>query len=167
MVVRFKSQVLTYSTNFGGAVRLSTAANAFQALTPGNTAFLGEGDDPDKSGTAVLSPVVLASSRLLDGVVMQPNPFSPNGDGVNDRLEVLYNLLAVTAPTPVSIKVHDLGGRTVAVIRDAEQNQRKLQRHFLGWTRLVRFPAAAGAVPGEESKCRGMPKRAGCPGWYR
>ena len=121
VVVRFKSQVLTYSTNFGGAVRLSTGEDAFQALTPGNTAFLGEGDDDDESGTAVVSPEVLTSSRLLDEVVVQPNPFSPNGDGVNDRLEVLYNLLAVTAPTPVSIKVHDLSGRTVAVIRDAEQ----------------------------------------------
>ena len=121
VVVRFKSQVLTYSTNFGGAVRLSTGADAFQALTPGNTAFLGEGDNPDESGTAVLSPEVLTSSRLLDEVVMQPNPFSPNGDGVNDRLEVLYNLLAITAPTPVSIQVHDLSGRTVAVIHDTEQ----------------------------------------------
>ena len=121
VVIRFKSQVLTYSTNFGGAVRLSTATNAFQALTPGNAALLGEGDDADESGTTVLSPGVLLRTRLLDGIVMQPNPFSPNGDGVNDRLSLFYSLLAITAPTPVSIKAHDLSGRTVAVIHDAEQ----------------------------------------------
>ena len=119
--IRFRSQVLTYSTNFGGSMRLSTATEAFQVVTAGNAASLGAGDDPRNSGTTVLSPEVLSGGRLLDQVSIHPNPFSPNGDGVNDHLTVEYNLLSVTAPSPVSITVHDLRGRLVGIINQSEE----------------------------------------------
>lgn len=119
--IRFRTQVLTYSTSFGGAMSLSDTEDAFQAVTPGNAALLGEGDEAEESGTTVLSPEVLAGGKLLDQFAITPNPFSPNGDDVNDVLTVQYNLLSVTAPSPVSITVHDLSGRLVGVISDREE----------------------------------------------
>ena len=68
--------------------------------------------------TTVLSPQLLGGGRLLDAVDVQPNPFTPNGDGINDELSVRYDLLSVTALTPVSIRVYDLAGRLVTVISD-------------------------------------------------
>ena len=128
--IRFRSQVLTYSTNFGGSMRLSSATDAFQAVTSGNAAFLGDGDDAESSGTTVLSPEVLSGGGLLDRFTMQPNPFSPNGDGVNDLLAVGYNLLAITAPSPVSITVHDLSGSLVGVISDLEESSGRYSDKF-------------------------------------
>ena len=117
--VRFRARVFTYSTDFAAVVRLQSEAAAFQAVDSGDAGLLGPGDDAASSGTTVLSPQVLHGGRLLGGVALEPNPFTPNGDGVNDQLGVRYDLLSVTAPTPVIIRVYDLAGRPVALISEA------------------------------------------------
>ena len=104
---RFRARVFTYSTDFAARVRLQSEAAAFQAV-----------DSGDAGLTTVLSPQLLGGGRLLDAVDVQPNPFTPNGDGINDELSVRYGLLSVTALTPVSIRVYDLAGRLVTVISD-------------------------------------------------
>ena len=117
--VRFAARVFTYSTDFTSRVRLGSETAAFQAVASGDAGFLGPEDNPASSGTTVLSPGVLGGGRLLEAVSVQPNPFTPNGDGVNDETSVSYDLLSVTAPTQVSIRVYDLAGRLAAVISDA------------------------------------------------
>ena len=54
----FHTSILTYSTNFSSTASLSTEPQAVQAVTSGDAASLGEGDDSDFSGTTVLSPQV-------------------------------------------------------------------------------------------------------------
>ncbi len=120
--IRFQTEVLTYSTNFAASVWLADEPNAFQEVTPGNAADLAAGDDPDFSGPTVLSPSVLAGGRLIDKVKLIPSTITPNGDGVNDVLTVHYNLLALSAPRPVAIRVYDLSGRLVRVIHDAPES---------------------------------------------
>ena len=119
--IRFRTEVLNYSTNFAASVRLSSEREAFQAVPSGNAAFLGEGDDPDFSGTTVLSPSVLKGNELLSKVELAPNPFTPNGDGINDQLSLRYNLLSLSAARPVKISVYDLNGRLVRVLHDASE----------------------------------------------
>lgn len=125
--IRFKTEVLTYSTDFAASVRLASEPEAFQAVVPGNAAFLGEGDDPDFSGTTVLSPVVLREGQLLDKVELAPNPFTPNGDGINDQLSVRYNLLSLSVPRRVNISVYDLSGRLVRVVHDGPERSGRYQ----------------------------------------
>ena len=120
--IRFKTEVLTYSTNFAALVRLSSEEEAFQAVTPGDATFLGEGDDADFSNITVLSPEVLAGGQLLDRVTLAPNPFTPNGDSINDELSVHYNLLSLSAPRPVVISAYDLSGRRVRVIHEGPES---------------------------------------------
>ena len=117
--VHLRAHVFTYSTDFAAVVRLQSEPTAFQGVDSGDAGFLGPGDDAASSGTTVLSLHVLDGGRLLDGVVLAPNPFSPNGDGVNEQLAVRYDLLSVTAPTPVTIRVYDLAGRPLALISEA------------------------------------------------
>ena len=119
--VRFQTNVLTYSTNFTAAARLTTEPGAAQVIDAGNVAFLGEGDEDAFSGTTVLSPSVLAEGQLLGQVQAMPNPFTPNGDGINDEAIILYNLLALSTPRPVEVALYDLNGRRVRVLFAGEE----------------------------------------------
>ncbi|NKB69735.1 MAG: hypothetical protein GKR89_21910 [Candidatus Latescibacteria bacterium] len=118
--VRFRTSVLTYSTNFAAFARLESEPGASQPILAGDAASLAADDDPNFSGTAVLSPTVLGG-RLLDEVELVPNPFSPNGDGVNDITGLNYNLLSLSAPRLVEIQVYDLGGRQVRTVHSGTE----------------------------------------------
>ena len=119
--VRFQTNVLTYSTNFTAAARLTTEPGAAQVIDPGNVALLGEGDEDAFSGTTVLSPSVLAEGQLLGQVQAAPNPFTPNGDGINDEAIIHYNLLALSTARPVEVALYDLSGRRVRVLFAGEE----------------------------------------------
>ena len=120
--VRFQTNVLTYSTNFTAAARLTTEPGAAQVIDPGNVTFLGAGDEDAFSGTTVLSPSVLAEGELLGQVQAVPNPFTPNGDGINDEAIIHYSLLALSTPRPVEVALYDLSGRRVRVLFDGEES---------------------------------------------
>ncbi|MBI2504094.1 MAG: gliding motility-associated C-terminal domain-containing protein [Candidatus Latescibacteria bacterium] len=107
----FRTRVLTYSTNFPALALLSTEPGIAQSTTSGNVTELGTADDPDFSGTTVLSPSV--RGQVLSSVELVPNPFTPNGDRVNDEISVRYSLLSLGIPRPVNISVYDLSGRRV------------------------------------------------------
>ena len=119
--IRFQTNVLTYSTNFTASARRTTEPSAAQVIDPGNVAFLGEGDEDAFSGTTVLSPSVLAEGQLLGQVQAAPNPFTPNGDGINDEAVIHYNLLALSTPRPVEVALYDLSGRRVRVLFAGEE----------------------------------------------
>ena len=121
VLIRFRTGVLTYSTIFTATAQLSTDTGALQAIIPGDATLLGEGDDADLSGTTVLSSSVLDRTQLFDRVIINPNPFSPNGDGINDVAGLRYNLLSLSIARPVEIKVYDLSGRQIRVIHDGPE----------------------------------------------
>ena len=121
VLLRFRTGVLTYSTNFTATAQLSTETGAQQAIIAGDATLLGEGDDADLSGTTVLSSSALDKTQLLDQVIINPNPFSPNGDGINDRVGLRYNLLSLSIARPVEIKIYDLTGRQIRVIHDGPE----------------------------------------------
>ena len=134
--VRFHSDVLTYSTDFTGSAKLSPADGvgepAIQPLVGGDTGQLAPGDEAALSGTTVLSPTLLGG-RLLGQVEMAPNPFSPNGDGVNDAMSLTYSLLSLESPRQVELKVFDLGGRLLRVIsQELEINGRYEEKAWDG-----------------------------------
>ena len=117
--IRFRTEVLTYSSDFTASVSLTDEPNIAQPVFAGNAATLDEDDDPDLSNTTVLSPSVLSQVRLFNQVEIQPAAFTPNGDGINDRVSIRYNLLSVSTPRPVSIEVYDLAGRRLRIIHDS------------------------------------------------
>ena len=119
--IRFQTNVLTYSTNFTAAARLTTEPGAAQVIDPGNVAFLGTGDEDAFSGTTVLSPSVLAEGQLLDQVQVAPNPFTPNGDGINDESIIYYSLLSLSTPRPIEVALYDLSGRRVRILFAGEE----------------------------------------------
>ncbi len=124
LTVQFQTGVLTYSTNFRATVEHSTVPGASQPAVSGNAATLSVDDIDDFSGTTVLSPPLIGG-HLLDLVAVVPNPFTPNGDGINDEAAVQYSLLSVSADRRVNIDIYDLSGRRVRSLHDGlESNGR-------------------------------------------
>ena len=46
--------------------------------------------------------------------------FTPNGDGINDQVELNYSLLQLVKPVGVEVGIYDLAGRRVRTVLDAE-----------------------------------------------
>lgn len=83
-----------------------------QRVAPGNAADEIEADE--------LSVKTSLARSLLLPVEIRPNPFTPNGDGINDRTSISYKLLRLTSAVPVSIRIVDLSGRLMRRIFDGD-----------------------------------------------
>lgn len=90
---------------------------------------------------------------ILARVRLTPNPFTPNGDGVNDAVVVGYSLLSLSVPRPVDIRVHDLAGRLVRVLHEGlEASGRYEDKNWDGRDGQGRLVA-----PGIYIVCRSLP----------
>ena len=105
--VVFKAPVLReVGTLFEGKVfDTSKPHEVRQRVLPGDAA--NEIDSDDISVTTSLSKSLVFLPQI------SPNPFTPNGDGINDRVNISYKLLRVTSAVPVSLEIFDLTGRLV------------------------------------------------------
>ena len=107
--VVFDAPVLRFGTQFTGWVYDSSDPDLIkQRIEAGNATFRFSGDD-----LSVRSPI---GGDLLADVTVGPNPFTPNGDGVNDRVSVDYKLREVTDAREVLLEIFDLAGRPVATL---------------------------------------------------
>jgi len=112
--LRFATAVLRFGTTFDGWAIAGDAEGLPQPAVPGNVAQLGAGDTDNLSGLTVL---IELTGQLLSNVRAFPNPFTPNGDGVNDRAEIRYDVLKVTEPAAVEVRVYDLAGTGVRALQ--------------------------------------------------
>ena len=71
------------------------------------------GDAAEEVESELLSVTTTLAGSILFSPRAYPNPFTPNGDGINDRLRIDYTLLRVTSPIRVSVAIYDLAGARV------------------------------------------------------
>ena len=85
--------------------------------------------DGNRISVATLVPggQVFGSLRFSSAV------FTPNGDGVNDAVQITYELLKVMAAVPVTVRVWDLGGR---LVREVSAGEEGIGRHQASWDGL-------------------------------
>jgi len=105
--LQFATQTLKAGSEFLALVRNSRSAAIFQRVE-------SEGRDATElvdSGTA--RPTVLQVRSLIDEIRI-PAVFTPNGDGVNDRLDIEFTVLTLRDDRPVEVAIFDLSGRRVA-----------------------------------------------------
>ena len=108
--IHFVSRILSYSTAFEGR-GLLLEEDAFQGVQAGDATALDEGDISFKSDTTVLSPAVNSGS-LVGSFDLAASIITPNGDGINDVLDMECEVLAVDGGQ-IAVNIYDLGGRRV------------------------------------------------------
>jgi len=102
---QFESQTLRSGAQVLAAVRAAGQAT-FQRVE-------SEGQDVTElvdSQTSI--PQLRQSRQIIQGVTVG-SVFTPNGDGVNDRLPVSFSVLYLRDDRPVRISFYDLAGRVV------------------------------------------------------
>ena len=117
MEVGFRCVVLRYGTEFSGRVYDSEREEVSQLVGSGNASDRYDGDE--------LSVRTRLGESLIRSVEVSGGVFSPNGDGVNDVLEVRFDVLKLTGEVPIEVGIYDLGGRKVReVYRELGRNGR-------------------------------------------
>ena len=103
--VRFHASVLLNGTTIDAAIRDSAFPAIYQQVDPGDAT-------PLTPGTA-LSISVPLSNRVVQGVAIVPNPFTPNGDGTNDQAHIRFALGNLNAERTIEVRIFDLAGHPV------------------------------------------------------
>ena len=65
---------------------------------------------------AVIADISTQGSNLIANFITTPNPFTPNGDGINDELEVRFDVQRLLTPRAVSLEIYDLNGHRVRLV---------------------------------------------------
>ena len=103
--VRFASRVYLQGTRLAVAVRQSQPATAWQIADGGDVTELS----PARS----LAIRAQGADAAIAEVAIAPNPFTPNGDGVNEVAEIAFSLFRVQAERALAVRVYTLAGRPV------------------------------------------------------
>ena len=106
VALRFRSRIFLNGTTFSAEVANSEIANSWQQVDPGDAV-----KGVDGVGTAVFVPI---DNRVLHSLEITPSPFTPNGDGINDRLHVIVSVLKIDRPRQIQVEFFTLGGTRVA-----------------------------------------------------
>ena len=93
---------------------------------------INPGDAADEVESEQLSVRTSLSRSLVFEPRISPNPFTPNGDKINDVVNISYTLLRITAAVPVSIEIYDLSGSLVKEVYSGEDSIGEYRRFWDG-----------------------------------
>ena len=122
--IRLASTLYGASATFSGEVFDRAGEGLPQAIEPG--------DVSEEMGTNRLQVVAIASSlgNVLGQVEIEPPVFTPQGDGINDRVRILYSMLRLHEGAGVEVGVYSLSGERV---RELESGTRAAGLHAAEW----------------------------------
>ena len=76
-----------------------------------------DGDATPDIATNALLVVADEINQIVKSPHIDPNPFTPNGDGINDEITFSFDLFLVLGQVDVQIEIYDLSGRRIAQIQ--------------------------------------------------
>ncbi len=109
MRLRFAAPVFVNGTTVEVAVR-NTAGGANMAA-PWQS--VEAGDATALIGSNALSINLPLDAKAVDEFRIVPNPFTPNGDAINDETEILFSVFKLTAPRQAQVRIYTLAGRPI------------------------------------------------------
>ena len=142
--VRFQGRVIDFRTNFAANVFLDTlGAEAGRRFTSSGILALGGNESAldtlaiflpqrvedndvvdfaatdqlsDRNSLAVIADISAQSENLVTNFKVVPNPFTPNGDDINDEVVVTFDIQRLLTPKPVQLEIFDLNGRRLRLV---------------------------------------------------
>ena len=104
VAVEFTTKVLRNATVFAADLGQEARPDLWQSV-----------EAAERQANLVFLPDLPGSERLIGDLQVVPSVFSPNGDGINDRVQIRFALFKAVDATP-SVRIFDLAGREVAAL---------------------------------------------------
>ena len=112
--VAFDAQVLRYGGAFMG--RIADSERPFDVPQP---VLAGDAIDEAFGDRVWIETSTVIKSALT--VVATPTTITPNGDGINDEVHIVYDVVEIIGVVPVRVEIRDLAGRRVRRLHAAEE----------------------------------------------
>ena len=116
----FDLPIFRFGSTFSGRAFNSKWPLVPQILESGNAVSFGPSDNDDLASLAVAIPEAQVG-KLVGKILFSTSVITPNGDGVNDQVDIFFNLLQLTRPTQVVLEIYDLAGNKVHIVTEAQQ----------------------------------------------
>ena len=107
--LRFAAPVFVNGTTLEMAVRNTGGGTNLAAPWQNVEA----GDAAAQISSNALSINLPLDAKTVDEFHVVPNPFTPNGDGINDETEIRFSVFKLTAPRQARVRVYTLAGHRV------------------------------------------------------
>ena len=112
--LKFAAKVIEFGTLFSSRVFASQSAELAQDVLPGDASV--------DLNTNHFSVELELDGTILGDLAIAPNPFTPNGDSLNDRMHIQYSIFKLVQPVSVEAAIYDLAGRRVRALFNGMQS---------------------------------------------
>jgi len=120
----FRTTIFLNGTTFEALLATSSVKDSWQRVDPGDATVSATGEH-----MIVDIPIV---NRILGDTRLHPNPFTPNGDGLNEEIIFEFSVFKVNTERPVKVTIYDLGGRKIREL--SESRTRASGRYSIRWS---------------------------------
>ena len=110
MLIRFRTALFISGTEFQIFLGNSSVPSTWQRVDGGDATYL--------TSSQSLTVMTEMTSEILSKVEISPDPFTPNGDGINDEMEILFEVTKVNATVRAEVRILRLDGRSVRTLTE-------------------------------------------------